>query len=173
MDHTDTPTDESAHRTMPAALRLIGDVMRYLVQLAVDAVRDLVRIPVVAIKAVAGLLSANGRPTRLLLVRLLIDSARELLLIPVTLGAAAIDLLLTPLTAPFLFYALRRFERRCESLLDHWFDAALVARPKYVVAVLALTGITEAITDPERSERRARAVRWRALRRQAQRDSNA
>lgn len=144
--------------------KLIADVLRYLLKLGVDAVRDLVRIPFIALKAVGGLLGSKGRPTRILLARLLIDTVRDLVLVPLTLAAAGVDGLLSPLRPPALFYALKRFDQRCETLLDNWFDtfAQIGARVGSKQEVLA--GVHEALSNPERSVRRARAIQRRALR---------
>lgn len=104
----------------PTVRTLLRDVWRYGLALMIDAVRDLVRIPLAIAKALLSLLLASARPARRALVLLLVDTAREMVLIPVTLAAAALDVLLARMQPPYYFYRVRWLSRYSERVAHRW-----------------------------------------------------
>lgn len=108
------------------------------------------------------------RDVALLQLKLLLDALRDVVLSPITLGAAAIDLLLSGQREPRLFRAALRMGERSDAWIDLWSAARERDAPhaRNVDDLLAI--VEQALADPKTSARRARVLR-RWAERQARR----
>jgi hypothetical protein len=100
------------------------------------------------------------RDVLILQVKLFIEAARDLALSPVTLGAAALDLLLSKQQSPRYFRQVVEFGKRSDEWIDLWVAARDPTQPPGPVDSV-LNSVEEVLRDPKAGAQRARVLkRW-------------
>jgi hypothetical protein len=100
------------------------------------------------------------RDVLVLQLKLFIEAARDIALSPVTLGAAALDLVLSKQQPPRYFRQVVELGKRSDEWIDLWCAARDPAQPAGPVDSV-LNSVEEVLRDPKAGAHRARVLkRW-------------
>ncbi len=101
------------------------------------------------------------RAALLLQLKLLFGGLRDFALSPLTLGAAALDFVLSSQQSPRYFPMILRWGERSDDWIDLWSGARDPQAPSRENVDVLLTRIEQVVRDPKNGARRARVLkRW-------------
>jgi hypothetical protein len=92
-------------------------------------------------------------------VKLLLEALRDVVLSPITLGAAALDLLLSRRQAPRYFHQVMRVAERSDRWIDPWSSGREARDADHANVDQLLQRVEEMVNDPQVGARRARILR--------------